>query len=192
MTDEHANDVLRELQAQLTVEPSAAFAAGVRARVAAEPARTGLGWWRPVVAVAASVAVLAGVWIARGHGRAPVAAPMAVVAADTATVPLVAAAAAGVPTPAPTPASPKRPAARPSRGAVRSIEAEVPRALVPADQRIALRQLLAAVRDGRASVPGAPSTVDEITGELKPLMAIDVPLIVVEPLPASARSGGGR
>jgi hypothetical protein len=193
MMDEHMDDILRELQAQLTVEPSPEFAAGVRARARHDDARSAWIAWRPMLAVAASAVLLAGVWMARGRDRAPAAGSGAAAATEAARLPQPAAP-TGASTPAPTGVSHAAPAARGPRRAVRAADREVTdlEVIVPADQRVALRQLLVAVREGRASVPGAPSTVDEVTGELKPLVAIDVPPIVVEPLPVSARSGGGR
>jgi hypothetical protein len=198
MTDEHLDDALKDLRAELNVTPSPEFAAKVRERIEQAPAKPSWNVWAWAGAAATCVvAVIAVVlWRSGQHdtsGREPVtlaeAQPVATaqppVAARPAPVePLVtpsARAAAPLVAHATAPVGP---------AAARRTEPEV---LVPPDQLNAIRRLMAAVRAGEAAgLPQAPTLIDPDTGELIPPKLIEIPLIVVDPLPGTpdGRSGG--
>lgn len=191
MTDEHLDKALKDLQAELTVTPSPEFAAKVRERIEQVPAKSSWNvWaWSGVAATCAVAVVAVVVW--RG-GRQE----------DSGARPLTLAQAQPIATTQPPAASqpvPVEPSVTPS---VRATAAPVvhatagraePEVLVPPDQLIAIRRLMAAVRAGSMTTMAAsPTLIDPDTGELIPLRPIEIPLITVDPLPGppDGRSGG--
>ena len=157
MKDDLVDDVQRELEAALDVAPSPQFVA--RVRVAVENGRaTNWRWSRWIGIGAVSVAalllvLLPGVWsIAR---RRPAA--LEVAAAQVAVAPL----AANNPSTAPVAEAPKaRPAVEPVFSVTETRQPE-PEVLVPPDQRIALAQLMARLKDGRLDATSLPLNVFE-------------------------------
>lgn len=132
----------RELASLLSVDPSPAFRARVRARIAGEPLpRPWYLQWRAVAAGAAAVAFVAGVAIV---GVAPTRAPTPVVAlvenGQAASVPALDVA----------------PAPRPRAAAVAAnrapLRANGPEALIDASAGRGIRQLDALVREGRTQL----------------------------------------
>ena len=176
MSDEHTDEIFREIQAELRLTPSPAFPANVRARIAGAPARAWFGDWRVALTSAAvlGVAVMAVVMWGRAGARREITPAPAV---PSVASPL------GARTLPPRVRTPVAVAARTAPGPDLT-------PVVPPDERIALNHLLVALKSGRAFVPPAESLLDDATGALKPLVAIDVPPIVVEPLPGTASGGG--
>ena len=179
MKDDLVDDVQRELEAALDVAPSPQFVA--RVRVAVENGRaTNWRWSRWIGIGAVSVAalllvLLPGVWsIARSSNlwypmnrispnfrpsgprrRRPAA--LEVAAAQVAVAPL----AANNPSTAPVAEAPKaRPAVEPVFSVTETRQPE-PEVLVPPDQRIALAQLMARLKDGRLDATSLPLNVFE-------------------------------
>ncbi len=137
-----------ELASALRLEPSPEFVARVRSRVAASPARS--GWvfgWRAAIAAAslALVVVAAGLSLLRGPVAPPTQPPA--IARPT-RVPD--ASAAVQPEPAPKPVSAVRRVAAPRLRAAVAVKARnaEPEVLVPASQRIAIRELMQMLRAG--------------------------------------------
>ncbi len=197
MNDKHLDDALKDLQAELSVTPSPEFAAKVRARIEHAPTKPAWNVWAwGGVAATCAVAVIA---VVLGVGRAfrPGAPGGAEAPAST-----EANTSAGAKAPAYTEGTASSDVGRPFR-AGRSpapvVAAAAPRAepevLVPPDQLIAIRRLMASVRAGaRPNLPASPTLFDPDTGELIPLKPIEIPLIVVDPLPGGpdGRSGGSE
>ena len=67
-----------------------------------------------------------------------------------------------------------------------------PLMIVPADQAIALRRLLDAMRSGPAPVPPAVTVVVDADGRLPAPAAIEIPEITIEQLLPPASGGGSR
>jgi hypothetical protein len=163
------SDVERDLASLLSLEPSAGFAAGVRARAARVPkARLRLAW---ALAAAAAVILCAGAavtWIAR-EGAAP-ARPNA---------PSPAARIAARPLPAvPAPAEP-----RPTRAAVRSRPGEVEIVIDPAFSQAVRRLWRDAQHPPAAAAPAVP-VVPPADVVIAPMVVeeLSIPVIkVVEP-----------
>lgn len=195
MTDEHLDDALRDLGAELNVTPSPEFAAKVRARIEQAPARSWRLWaWAGVAATCAVAVVAVAVW----RGGPDVGRPFRAGGADGAEAPshteasVVAAKPPGglQPVPVTPTVATHRDAVAPVVRTARNPEPEV---LVPTDQLIAIRRLMASVRAGmRVDLPTSPTVIDPETGELIPLKPIEIPLITVDPLPGdpNGRSGG--
>jgi hypothetical protein len=173
-------DPFADLESALSLAPSPEFAARVRARVAEEPRRRAFGSlaWRGVVAAAA---LAIGVLMMVRLQRAPAAAEI-VRTADSETVPATA--------PATSTSSPAMEALRqspPHHAPVATVSARAHsgtfEVIVPADQRIALEHLLAAMKAGKAFVP-RPATITEVDDDgnrvIAPLPGI-VPM-KIEPL----------
>ncbi len=197
MTDEHLDDALRDLRAELTVTPSPEFAAKVRERIERPAAsRFGAGaWaWLGVAATCAVAVVAVAIWRSgvpsdvgrivqsdvgrafRPGGNGGAEAPPH----TEGTVP-------------PDVGRPFRAGGRPARVAVAAAGRAELEVLVPQDQLIAIRRLMAAVRAGaQPNLPASPVMFDPETGELIPVKPIEIPLITVDPLPGTpdGRSGG--
>ena len=178
MSDER-DDLLKEIGDALRIEPSPSFAAGVRTRIANEPASrrawmTWFMWGGAASAVATMVAVFA---MSRPVERAE---PMPT------TTPVVAGTATVVAHPPSSETATPRPIAETATlAAVVPREPKLPRPVAtksvevvfPTDERRALDGLLRNLRLGRAFVPPAPSLTDPITGELLPLPPVEIPPI---------------
>jgi hypothetical protein len=183
----NGGDVQRELQALLSaVDPSPAFAPGVRARVVAAgaPRSRGAAWaW----ALGGAVCLASFAWALMVRGPAVVSVPPA---------PVTSSAALAQPLRQATPMGPAaksdgsrfgrrlRLRAAPSAPAdVEWVSAEAgdPRVLVPDDQRIALVTLLQRLHQGRATVPAGVVPAYDRDGLLVP----PEPLVIV-PLPDPA------
>ena len=67
-----------------------------------------------------------------------------------------------------------------------------PEVLVPPDQAIALRSILAAMRTGRSLVPPAAVVTLDADGRLPAPAQIDIPEIIIERLWPPANGGGSR
>ena len=67
-----------------------------------------------------------------------------------------------------------------------------PLMIVPADQAIALRRILDAMRSGPAPVPPAVTVVVDADGRLPPPAAIEIPEITLEELMPPTSGGGSR
>ena len=176
MARELADDALKQLDAALSVTPSPEAVAKVRERVRLEPgaSRAFHGWWWVAAAGAAVIAVgIASSIFFASHRASP--APPVVVATNTPppgdlVVPLANAKRAVV------------------RRAVRAHELEV---LVPPDEGIALRKLLLALREGRATVPSLGRATEDADGHLLEPTPIAIPSIKIELLPGTPVGGSG-
>ena len=197
MTDRHLDEALKDLQADLNVTPSPEFAAKVRQRIEQAPATSSWTVWAWVgVAGTCAVAAIIAAAMWRGGQHDAVSPGPATLAEARPIVPAPPSKAArSVPVePAPavgaTGTAAARVAAAPAvQGAVRRAEPEV---LVPPDQLIAIRRLMASVRAGTlTNAPAAPTLIDPETGELIPPKPIEIPLITVDPLPGSPDGKGG-
>lgn len=176
-------DAFERLRAELrAIEPSAAFAAGVRARVAAESApRVKLIWLG--MAATATFGVAVAVWSWGTATTAPVipAAAPAVASAPDLPVPTV--------SPAP-PIEPVR-VTRAVRRAPRVAAAVAPaesrlEVLVPPDEAIAIRQLLLSQRRGHGVVP--PVSAMQVTIEKLP----EIRALEIAPIQIPRLSGEGK
>jgi hypothetical protein len=173
-------DAFEQFRAELAaVEPSGAFAAGVRERVAAEPAPR-INLW--LIAVAGGTLVLA---LGVVSWRMAIDGPSIQVAAP-----------AVVSTPALPPVSPAPPhepvrVARPVRtvplaaAPVTPTEARL-EVLVPPDEALAMRQLLIAQRRGRGVVPAGSA----VSAKIEPLP--DIRAIEIAPIQIPLLSGEGK
>jgi hypothetical protein len=177
MTDHQFDDPLKELETALAIEPSPAFAAGVRARVAGP--RLGAWFrWQEMAAAVIALAVLSGLlWRPAQVGVRPAAetpsAPVAVAAPSAAAV-------------APAPARIARVAAvMPTSDKTRELEV-----LVPPDQAIALAQLLVACREGRQTLPPSSGPMFDEDGLLIAPEPIQIPAIPFDPILPQLPGGG--
>ena len=172
MTD----DVLDELDAALQVEPSRAFADGVRARIDRSRTNTARMWWGLAAAASIGLVTLA-VWRPATGSSANDAPVQVAVAPAPVTVPVA-------PSRAPDSATPVTPMGRQPavvRAAVTATASE-PRLEVITNQRALLRELWAgvgnrpAVETALEVMPAAPAV------EVKPLTPIVLDPIVVSPI----------
>jgi hypothetical protein len=187
MTEPHVetvDDLLAALQTELSVLPSREFAAGVRARIAARPARAPWRLWMVPVAVAAGVAAIAVVsmW---GPVRAPREASRVVTTAPALERTVSSGTATGVRrvAPPPAPISTKRGRAVVATAVplapVEPARAE-PEVLVPDDQRLALVNILGAMRSAPSRVPPALAVAVDADGRRPAPDTIIIPMIVIE------------
>ena len=183
------NDAFEQLRSELAaVEPSGAFAAGVRERVASESARR-MKFWLGLAATA-TLGAAVGVW---SWGAANTALSIPSAAPVVASVP-------DLPVPVVSPPPPTEPVrlARPVRrvplaaASVTSTEARL-EVLVPPDQAAGVRRLLILHGAGRrfAMTPDGHA-VDELTGALQELAPIQIPQITIELLPGTVPGVGGK
>ncbi len=188
MNDER-DELLKEIGAALSIEPSPAFAARVRAELTTAPA--GLPWGR--IAGALAAASLAVVLVSR-MGLFEPAAP------DRASP-------AAVPAPAVTAAAPLEiavpPQARPRPASAEGAARQAPRraqpraAVISPDEIDAFWQIVAEVQVEGTPLPPQRWPIDDITGEiagLPEIAAVHVRPVTIEPLPgagASVDTSGG-
>lgn len=190
MTNRPDVDVLSELGAALRVEPSPDFAARVRASVEGKPIRAWwFGDWRlPLAGAAVALVVFLGAAAWFGDAASQPAAQPASVATEAPETKDPPRALVPVP-PATSPLT--RRSVRNGRRVVRTGSASTgPEILVPPDQAIAIRRLLAAFRAGRVPVVSDLRNMDEVSADLPPISMIEIPLITIDPLPGPA--GGDR
>jgi hypothetical protein len=194
MNDEQLDDALADLRAELSIEPSPEFAAKVRQQIDRAPARSfwNLWTWSAVAATCAVAFVAGSLWLRADRvvitPGAPTTEPVSVPSLAQSTTPML------TPT-APTPRPTVKPAAVRAAAATTVLEGPDLKVLVPPDQLIAIRQLMAAVRAGSVKeMPETQTVIDPITGELIKPKPIEIPLIIVEPLPGTVegRSGGSE
>jgi hypothetical protein len=195
MSDDIANDALRDLRAELdAVTPSPAFAASVRARVVEESrgSRWGVATWIvPLGLAAAAVAIVAVAWRSS---------PPPVVADPPATPHAEAVAEPATPIAPPATASTARLArsstARRTSAAVRSQAAAPVRSTEPTlevitNQGEVLRAIWARVRGplSAESAPDAPQPAAGVVGEI-PIAPIPLDPIVVRTIDPTGSGGG--
>lgn len=187
---------LRELEAALEVQPSPAFAARVRARVAAlpSPASNGLATWgtgRAWGAALAGAAVVVVVLMVLPILRSPVQPdePQRAALTEVSAVP----AAGGVELgPVPTPIRSRAPRARAVNAAGPGV-VRAPLVQVSGDEARALDRLLFALSAGTVVVPEFSAEVDSETGALlPPAPIVVVPIIDVKSLPIVRDGAAGR
>jgi hypothetical protein len=183
MSDKHVDALLDDLAQQLAIQPSPDLVVRVRAKVyrsGEAPARV-LGW----PAVVALTFLLAAVSMGVAPGWQHETADLVVTDRKQTSAPAIVAAPATVV--APRPFRGRAGGRKPARtsGAI-AANLEV---IVPPDQSIALRQILAAMRSGSSPVPPAVPPPVDAWGYLLPPRAIEIPEITIEPL--TPPSGGG-
>jgi hypothetical protein len=196
MSEPNVDDLLRDLKDALDVDPSPAFAAGVRTRLEADAARRRTWLWSTAALVAASVVIAVGfTMFGRGDIAAPVGSDVAAGLQSRGNERALSDVAAGRGSDVAAGLQSRgnsdvaaglqsRGNGLQSRGSARPTRRE-PEVLVPPDQLILIEQLMAAIRDGRVKVePGGPA-IDDVTGELLPPPAIEIPPIVVRALPGT-------
>ena len=189
------DDLLRDLAAELAVEPSPALAAQARARARQSGGR--LAFTRRRLALA--VLLTSGFFLfesfprqkeTRGQQRALVAQTPSVSPQTSADRP-------------PRVGGPLRSDSRMTGRPITQSETAEPQAatseilpaplmIVPADQAIALRRILDAMRSGPAAVPPAVTVVVDADGRLPAPAAIEIPEITIEQLLPPASGGGSR
>jgi hypothetical protein len=176
MNDER-DELLKEIGAALSIEPTPEFAAKVRTEIQTVRAASQMPY---VLAATAALAVLVAVGAVVIRQEAP--APTGVSTVSTSPPP-ARDMAATVP-------DSVRPAseALPRRSALRhplDVRSR-PRVIVATDEVEAFWRLLAAVQTNDLTIPPAGWRVSETTGEIEPLpeiAAIELPAVTIEPLP---------
>lgn len=176
----------RQLGAAFGVEPSPAFMARIRSRVASESMRpswqTGAGLWRMGGLSVAAAALLAAVlWRPSVEVTPPPASTAVQTAPPVAAGMVPSKSPLSTDIPAPAPAAETRRLRSASRSARRtaSPDGEHP-VIIAADEAAALRRLFADVREGRvaAMLPDLPTAPASLT----PIEAIEIPPIAMTPL----------
>ena len=196
MTDEHFDEAFGRMQAELNVTPSPEFVVKVRRQNEQMSSRRGWNvWaWTGVAATCAAVAIAVAVW------PSPATEPQIETVQDR---PQESFSPAQKPTPEVGFVTPPRAALHAGARGPRvgtTLAPGVPAApkpetemLVPPDQLMGIRQLMASVRRGAdVQVAPSPTLFDPDTGELIKPKPIEIPLITVTPLPGDpeGRSGG--
>ena len=187
MTNDRLDDPLKALEAALAVEPSPAFAASVRARVAESGNRPMWLGWQGLAAAAVIMLAAFGAVVWRAsvgdvrtvpHGAeaeftgVPVAGASGPAVVDRAT-----AAARPAPIDAPN---------------IRTAVARAPEVLVPPDQAIALNRLLAGLRERRTADSGAAEASGVVIEELPQIIPVRLEPIKIDPLVPNSPPSGGR
>jgi hypothetical protein len=188
-----AREMDGDLRAMLAVEPSPAFEARVRARVAGERQRS--AWWMtwriPAVVGAVAAVVLVVVSVMRSGpdgGVRPPAPQLVTIQPAPPVTPSQPVPEAPIAKPQPERAASRRiPVPRSERVVAVARRAE-PEVLVPRDQEETLRKLVAGLRQGRVDLSTLPVAAESTTGELKELT---IPLLEIEPLAAPVTNTGG-
>lgn len=195
------DDLLRDLAVELAVEPSPALAAQARARARQPGGRRAFtgGWLAPAVLLTSGFFLFESFpGQEEAQGLPAVISPQRALVAQTLST------------------SPQTSAVRPPRivgplwsdsrvpgrpitqsetagpQAAASEIAPTPLMIVPADQAIALRRILAAMRSGPAPVPPAVTVEVDADGRLPAPAAIEIPEITIEQLLPPASGGGSR
>jgi hypothetical protein len=188
-------DVDRVLGARLSAEPSADFAARVRARVGeTEPRRP----WRPVwvaaLAAALAAAVLAG-WMARRSDReVPAGPPQAATVSEAQSrqdAPRVTPSDQPRRSSAPAVTSPRVAATRVAATAPRRVparEGAEPLVLVPSGEEDALRRFVDSLRHGAQPAPPLLIAGTSVEGAVERPPLLEFPAVTIEPLPDPAVS----
>lgn len=184
MSDKQVEALLDDLARQLAIQPSPELVPRVRAKVygsGQSPARV-LGWPAVVAVTVLLAAVAMGVAPGWQHGTAD----LVVTDPKQTSAPAIIAPPATVV--APRPFRGRAGARKPARtSASTAANLEV---IVPPDQSIALRRILAAMRTGSSPVPPALPPPVDARGHLLPPRSIEIPEITIEPLPLT--NGGGN
>lgn len=187
-----AQAIDRGLAAAVSAEPSPAFAAGVRARLAEEsaPRASWFSGWVPVAAGALAVLVLIVTWFARREGPEPVPGAQRDMASLTVQPPMGTTTKGNVA--AMDPAQPPRklrPLPTNRMAAPRTARHREPEVIVPTGQREAVLRFYAAVISGRTDASWALE-------EMKPLEVTRLKIPPLEPVavesdpPGSGNSNG--
>ena len=190
MNDDQLDDLLQDVRADLSIEASPEFAAKVRQQIDRAPERRFWNVWTwTSVAATCGIAIVAGaLWLRPGSNGQTIVTPTNVPAPVVETV-----------RQSPSPTSPS---SAPSlhmtvratpKPVVTTAARTEPEVLIPPDQLMFVRQLMAESRERmRREGPPSRTLIDPDTGELMAAKPIDIPLIVVEPLPGTVdgRSGG--
>ena len=185
MTDHQIDDPLKELEAALAIEPSPAFAAGVRARVAESRRAAWLTWQELAPAAVVVVAVLGGFLWRAGQVRVQ---PAAV---GTPNAPAAMAARIAPDVPVARIASPDKPVSA-DRAAVRVTTPAAPEVLVPPDQAMALNRFLAGLRARATAERQSADLSPVVLEELPRINPVRIELITIDPLVPSPPSPGGK
>jgi hypothetical protein len=186
MTHHQFDDPLKELEAALAIEPSPAFAAGVRARIAGSGSRAWWPAWQVMAAAALlAVAVMGGlVWRAGQVRGQPQRGNAAMVSAGVARVaPSVQ---------PPTPAAMTGGRVGPALAALRLRPAPAPETIVPPDQAIAVNQLLDDLRERRTAARRATEVPLVVIEQLPEIAAVHIELIKVDLLVTNSPPAGGK
>ena len=192
MTHDPTDDVLKDLEAALTVKPSSAFAAGVRARIRDGSARRRVWprWTMAGLAAAAAVVLAVLAWPQRGAPRgvaisasrppAPAAPAPAVAAISSPAAPIA------VPGPSRAIAKPLPPRSRSVRAAV----SEPPEVLVPRDQAVALQALVTGLSDGTIDAESLATPPSDASTPLPAAAQIVIVPIVIPAIDVRPSAGG--
>ena len=185
MAREPVDDLLADLDAALQASPSPDAIARVREQVRQDAieSRSGSRWWLVAAAAVAIAVAGAAMMMTLRRDQPSLRAPVAAVKIDTPTaVPPV--------TAAPSVSVVKR---APSIARAVVTSRTLPEVLVSPDEGDAIRRLLRAIRDGRATAPPVAEAIEDADGRLVEAKPIDIPLIKIEPLPGiPALAVGGK
>lgn len=193
------DDLLRDLAAELAVEPSPALAAQARARARQPGGRRAFTRRR----LALAVLLTSGFFLFESFpGQRETRSLPTVISPQRALVakPLGVSPSALRPPRIVGPVRSEsrmtgRPITQPETAEPQAATSEIPPAplmIVPADQAIALRRILDAMRSGPAPVPPAVTVVVDADGRLPAPAAIEIPEITIEQLLPPASGGGSR
>lgn len=186
MTDHHVDDLLKDLDAALSVEPSPSLAARIRAEIDREPVSRGFRWmrWAAVGATGAFAVVATAVVLWKSPGASAPAVPAA-------AIPPVATASIQ---PSPTRTSAHVPAARASR-IIRAAAVPEPEVIVSPSVRLGLQQLADAMRSGRITGESFGEGAEQAEPPRLVEMKFEIPSFKVEDLspkpPAGTAPGDG-
>jgi hypothetical protein len=183
----HQIDPLKELEAALAVEPSPAFAARVRARVAESSTRRMWLGWQVLAAAAVIVLAVLGA-VVRQESAGNIRTPPHRAEAELAGV-------AGAGDGARAVADLAAPAAEAPAidvPRIRTAVAPAPEVLVPPDQAMALNRLLAGMRERRTAGVGAAEAPTVVIEELPQISPVRLEPIKIEPLVPNSPPSGGK
>jgi hypothetical protein len=200
----------RELQAMLDVDPSPEFVARVRARVADEPQRS-TWWlsWKLATAVAISAVVVLAIVGSRSRERSTGTATV-VARSGAPAVPQGPSRVEDIAPPLaresgePRRSAPTRVtrvtreapnvvrAIRPAQAAGKPSPPGEPEILIDARESSALRALILGARDGRVDLEPVLHASTPSVMDLPPVAAIDIPLIVIDPIAPGTGEEGVR
>jgi hypothetical protein len=181
-----SDEVLRALQAELTVTPSPDFVARIRQRVRDQPLAAPANWWPRFAFIGIVVVTVTGatvLWTGRTRPEPAGVANQATGSgtSPTAAIPLRGPEASRPPASMPTglssPEVRHRPATRGLASGAAQASHELPEVLVSGDERRALDRLLIAMRQGRAAVPASRRALNDENGQLLEPRPIEIPLL---------------